>query len=50
MSARIAEKLGAFNGYAKNAEPMLGVIRKHRKAAYNIQAEGVGAELADHEV
>jgi ribonucleoside-diphosphate reductase alpha chain len=45
MSARIAERMGAFGGYAKNAEPMLGVIRKHRKAAYNVQAEGVGAEL-----
>ncbi|MDY7224862.1 vitamin B12-dependent ribonucleotide reductase [Hyalangium rubrum] len=45
MSARLAERMGPFAGYAKNAEPMLGVIRKHRKAAYNIQAEGVGAEL-----
>jgi ribonucleoside-diphosphate reductase alpha chain len=44
-SARIAERMGAFAGYAKNAEPMLGVIRKHRKAAYNIQPEGVAAEL-----
>ncbi|HEX8697448.1 MAG TPA: vitamin B12-dependent ribonucleotide reductase [Myxococcaceae bacterium] len=44
-SARIAERMGTFGGYAKNAEPMLGVIRKHRKAAYNIQAEGVAAEL-----
>jgi ribonucleoside-diphosphate reductase alpha chain len=44
-SARIAERMGAFGGYAKNAEPMLGVIRKHRKAAYNLQAEGVAAEL-----
>jgi ribonucleoside-diphosphate reductase alpha chain len=44
-SARISERMGAFGGYAKNAEPMLGVIRKHRKAAYNVQPEGVGAEL-----
>ncbi|HLL02726.1 MAG TPA: vitamin B12-dependent ribonucleotide reductase [Myxococcaceae bacterium] len=44
-SARIAERMGTFGGYAKNAEPMLGVIRKHRKVAYNIQAEGVAAEL-----
>jgi ribonucleoside-diphosphate reductase alpha chain len=45
MSARMAEKQGAFAGYAKNAEPMLGVIRKHRKAAYNIAPEGVSEEL-----
>ncbi|MGC3998408.1 MAG: vitamin B12-dependent ribonucleotide reductase [Anaeromyxobacter sp.] len=29
MSARIAEKMGPFNGYAKNHDPFLGVIRKH---------------------
>jgi len=45
MSARMAEKQGAFAGYAKNTEPMLGVIRKHRKAAYNIAPEGVSEEL-----
>ncbi|MBZ4415859.1 vitamin B12-dependent ribonucleotide reductase [Myxococcus sp. RHSTA-1-4] len=45
MSARLAEKMGAFAGYAKNAEPMLGVIRKHRKAAYHIAPEGVGEDL-----
>jgi ribonucleoside-diphosphate reductase alpha chain len=44
-SARIAERMGPFAGYAKNAEPMLGVIRKHRKAAYQLTADGVGAEL-----
>ncbi|MFY2564213.1 vitamin B12-dependent ribonucleotide reductase [Corallococcus terminator] len=45
MSARMAEKQGPFAGYAKNAEPMLGVIRKHRKAAYNVSATGVTSEL-----
>ncbi|MCY1045749.1 vitamin B12-dependent ribonucleotide reductase [Corallococcus sp. bb12-1] len=44
-SARIAQKQGAFAGYGNNAEPMLGVIRKHRKAAYQLQADGVSAEL-----
>jgi len=44
-SSRIAERMGTFAGYAKNAEPMLGVIRKHRKAAYQLPAEGVSAEL-----
>ncbi|HYV45807.1 MAG TPA: vitamin B12-dependent ribonucleotide reductase [Myxococcaceae bacterium] len=41
MSARMAQKMGPFQGYAGNAEPMMGVIRKHRKAAYQVQAEGV---------
>ncbi|WNG18909.1 vitamin B12-dependent ribonucleotide reductase [Cystobacter fuscus] len=45
MSARMAGKQGPFEGYAKNAEPFLGVIRKHRKAAYNIPPEGVTQEL-----
>ncbi len=36
MSARMAEHLGAFAGYAANTEPMLGVMRKHRKAAYQL--------------
>jgi len=45
MSARIAERMGPFSGYAPNAEPMLGVIRKHRKAAYQVSDEGVGAQL-----
>jgi ribonucleoside-diphosphate reductase alpha chain len=47
MSARMAEKQGAFAGYPKNAEPFMGVIRKHRKAAYNIPSEGVSTELFD---
>src|SRR5213075_2517723 len=33
MSARMAQRMGPFQGYAGNAEPMMGVIRKHRKAA-----------------
>ncbi|MCP3101357.1 vitamin B12-dependent ribonucleotide reductase [Myxococcus sp. K15C18031901] len=45
VSARIAEKQGAFAGYARNTEPMLGVIRKHRKAAYQVPADGVGSRL-----
>ncbi|WP_224361805.1 vitamin B12-dependent ribonucleotide reductase [Hyalangium versicolor] len=44
-SARIAERQGTFSGYAKNAEPMLGVIRKHRKAAYQLASQGVSTEL-----
>ena len=32
-SAEMASKLGAFPGYAENREPMLRVIRNHRRAA-----------------
>ncbi|MGR3759526.1 vitamin B12-dependent ribonucleotide reductase [Roseobacteraceae bacterium NS-SX3] len=38
-SAEIASELGAFPGYAKNAEHMLRVIRNHRTAAHG-KAEG----------
>ena len=40
MSAKIAEQMGAFTGYAKNAEPMLHVIGKHRRAAYKVAPDG----------
>ncbi len=33
-SALMAKELGAFPGYARNKEPMLKVIRNHRRAAY----------------
>ncbi|HEY1866890.1 MAG TPA: hypothetical protein VGG70_01255, partial [Candidatus Cybelea sp.] len=33
-SAEIAQKLGAFARFAANREPMLRVIRNHRRAAY----------------
>ncbi|MFO0599177.1 MAG: vitamin B12-dependent ribonucleotide reductase [Myxococcaceae bacterium] len=36
MSAKMAEHLGPFAGYPVNREPMLGVIRKHRKAAWQL--------------
>lgn len=45
MSARMAEHLGPFAGYAANREPMLKVMRKHRKAAYQLPVEGVGEAL-----
>jgi ribonucleoside-diphosphate reductase alpha chain len=38
QSARIASAMGPFAGYAKNAEPMLRVIDKHRKHAHMIDA------------
>src|SRR6266567_4583653 len=33
-SAEMAGELGAFPGYKKNREPMLRVIRNHRRAAH----------------
>ncbi|MZR30345.1 vitamin B12-dependent ribonucleotide reductase [Sneathiella litorea] len=35
-SAEMAEELGAFPGYDKNAKNMLRVIRNHRNAAYGL--------------
>ncbi len=45
QSARIAEKKGPFAGYAKNREPMLRVMRKHRDAVKKIDAAHVPLEL-----
>ncbi|MBM4778049.1 MAG: vitamin B12-dependent ribonucleotide reductase [Archangiaceae bacterium] len=45
QSAKIAEHLGAFAGYAANKEPMLGVIRKHRKAAYQLPMQRTETRL-----
>jgi ribonucleoside-diphosphate reductase alpha chain len=36
QSARIAEKIGAFEGFAKNREPMLQVMEMHRDAVKRI--------------
>ncbi|MFA6446913.1 MAG: vitamin B12-dependent ribonucleotide reductase [Patescibacteria group bacterium] len=47
QSAQIAEKMGAFDGYAKNAEPMLHVMRKHREAAYNLTGAGVPGDVLE---
>jgi ribonucleoside-diphosphate reductase alpha chain len=35
-SAEMAGELGAFPGYDRNREPMLRVIRNHRRAAYGL--------------
>ncbi|WP_405405194.1 vitamin B12-dependent ribonucleotide reductase [Paracoccus sp. Ld10] len=40
-SARMAAELGAFPGYARNADSMLRVIRNHRAAAHGQPCEGV---------
>jgi ribonucleoside-diphosphate reductase alpha chain len=47
QSARIAEKVGAFEGYAVNREPFLRVIDKHRRAAYRINTRPLPADLAE---
>jgi len=45
QSARIAEALGPFPGYAVNREPMLEVIAMHRDAAHRVPTRGVPLEL-----
>jgi ribonucleoside-diphosphate reductase alpha chain len=45
QSARIASAMGPFTGYAKNAEPMLRVIDKHRQHAHKIDAGMVPRDL-----
>jgi len=45
QSARVASAMGPFAGYAKNAEPMLRVIDKHRKHAHMIDSGLVPKEL-----
>jgi len=45
QSARIAEKMGPFPGYAVNREPMLDVVRMHRNAMRGIEPEHVQSDL-----
>ena len=45
QSARIAERLGPFPGFAVNRQPMLDVIRMHRDAMRPIRSEYVPASL-----
>ena len=45
QSARVASAMGPFAGYAKNAEPMLRVIDKHRQHAHMIDSTLVPKEL-----
>ncbi len=44
-SAELAQHMGPFEEFEKNREPMLRVIRKHRDAAYKINAEYLPPEL-----
>jgi ribonucleoside-diphosphate reductase alpha chain len=43
-SAKIAQRVGAFDEYPVNAEPMIGVMRKHRDASYEIK-DGAPVDL-----
>ncbi len=45
QSARVASATGPFTGYAKNAEPMLRVIDKHRQHAHMLDSTLVPREL-----
>ncbi len=45
QSARVASAMGPFAGYAKNAEPMLRVIDKHRKQAHMVDSSLVPKPL-----
>jgi ribonucleoside-diphosphate reductase alpha chain len=45
QSARVAERLGPFAGYAANWEPMLDVIRMHRDALRPLKPENVQPSL-----
>ena len=46
QSARIAAKLGPFEGYKVNEAPFLRVIDKHRKAAQKISIKALPVDLA----
>ncbi len=45
QSAKIAGKIGAFNGFAVNREPCMQVMEMHRRATYDMQQDGVPAEM-----
>jgi ribonucleoside-diphosphate reductase alpha chain len=47
QSARIASAMGPFAGYARNAEPMLRVVDKHRKHAHMIDSSLVPRQLME---
>ncbi len=44
-SARMAGRLGAHDGYAENAEPMINVLRMHRAASHQIDESLAPSEL-----
>jgi ribonucleoside-diphosphate reductase alpha chain len=44
-SAEMAATKGPFDGYAKNREPMLRVMRMHRDAAYDVDRDAAPIDL-----
>ncbi len=46
-SAQIARVVGPFKGYAKNRDPMMGVIRRHRDELSGINPDLVSARLLE---
>ena len=46
-SARIAKRVGPFDGYEKDKKGMLRILRKHRDAVRHIDASQVEEELLD---
>src|SRR5450759_76609 len=47
QSARMAQVKGPFSEYAKNREPMLRVMEKHRQAAHQLSTSADSAEVVD---
>jgi ribonucleoside-diphosphate reductase alpha chain len=47
QSARMAQVKGPFSEYAKNREPMLRVMEKHRHAAYELTTSAESAEVVE---
>jgi ribonucleoside-diphosphate reductase alpha chain len=45
QSARMAQVKGPFSEYAKNREPMLRVMEKHRQASYELTTSAESAEV-----
>jgi ribonucleoside-diphosphate reductase alpha chain len=45
QSARMAQVKGPFSEYAKNREPMLRVMEKHREAAYQVSTSAESADV-----
>jgi len=46
-SARVAEVMGPFAGYPPNRDPMLQVMRKHRRAVDDVDADLVQPDLME---
>ena len=47
QSARMAQVKGPFSEYARNREPMLRVMEKHRQAAHQLSTSVESAEVVD---